>query len=151
MGDLDALVAHAKDAISALISKPKMAEKLLSKPPFRFLHDIISAITNTTGFAEGLYSGAELDSAGITDKQAKIDYLDKIFTFIGICKGAALDVRATKVVAGLEPENTNMFLIALAEVAGDSSYSSTSALQRFQAGERPGDGPPARKVRAHFP
>ena len=147
MGDLESLVQQSKDAISALIAKPKMVEKLLSKPPFRFLHDIISAITSTTGFAEGLYTEAELDSAGITDKQAKIDYLEKIFTFIGICKGAPLDVRAGKVVAGLEPENTNLFLIALAEVASDASCSSAQALQRFQAGESPGDGPPARKVR----
>lgn len=86
MGDLDALVAEAKAKISALISKPKMAEKLLSKPPFRFLHDTVTAITNATGFGEGLYSSEELDSAAITDKDAKIAYLDKIFLLVGICK-----------------------------------------------------------------
>jgi TRAF3-interacting protein 1 len=63
-----------------------MTEKLLSKPPFRFLHDSISSITSTTGFGEGLYQGTELDSAAITDKQGKIDYLDKIFNLVGICK-----------------------------------------------------------------
>lgn len=150
MADLDSLVSTAKDAISALISKPKMAEKLLAKPPFRFLHDIISAITQTTGFAEGLYSGPELDSAGITDKNAKIDYLEKIFNFVGICKGTTLDIRALKVVAGLEPENTNMFLIALAEVASDPAYDTASALQRHQAGEVAGSGPPAKKVKSIF-
>jgi hypothetical protein len=34
----------------------------------------------------GLYSGEETDSAAITDKQAKINYLEKIFTLVGICK-----------------------------------------------------------------
>lgn len=86
MGDLDSLVAEAKAKISALISKPKMAEKLLSKPPFRFLHDTVTAITNATGFGEGLYSSEELDSAAITDKDAKIAYLEKIFLLVGICK-----------------------------------------------------------------
>lgn len=86
MGDLDSLVAESKNKISALISKPKMAEKLLSKPPFRFLHDLISAITTTTGFAEGLYTPEELDSGAIGEKNAKMAYLDKIFRLVGICQ-----------------------------------------------------------------
>ena len=52
----------------------------------RFLHDTISAIMMTTGFGDGLYAGVELDSAAITERQAKIDYLEKIFNTIGICK-----------------------------------------------------------------
>jgi TRAF3-interacting protein 1 len=147
MADLDSLIAQSNAAISALISKPKMTDKLLSKPPFRFLHDIVSAITTTTGFAEGLFQAGELDSAAITDKQAKMDYLDKIINFVGICKGQQLDIRSIKVVAGLEPECTNLFLISLAEVASDASYDSPEALRRAQAGEIAGSGPPARKVR----
>jgi TRAF3-interacting protein 1 len=62
-----------------------MSEKLLMKPPFRFLHDTISAIIQTTGFAEGLYSADEMDSATINEKSAKIEYLEKIFGVVGIC------------------------------------------------------------------
>ena len=86
MGDLDSLVAEAKNRISELISKPKMSEKLLSKPPFRFLFDTIAAITSATGFGEGLFSGEELDFSTMTDKNAKCAYLDKIFLLVGICK-----------------------------------------------------------------
>ncbi len=136
--DLDALIAIAKDKVSQIISKPKMAEKLLSKPPFRFIHDTVTAITQATGFGEGLYSGAELDSAAITEKQAKISYLEKIFNLVGICKGYALDVKALKVVQGLEPEATNKFFIALAECASDSNLDNNEAVRRCLSGEAPG-------------
>jgi TRAF3-interacting protein 1 len=86
MESLEVLVENAKNIISAIIQKPKMSEKLLSKPPFRFLHDTITAITNATGFANGLYNESELDSAAITEKTQKIEYLEKIFTMVGICQ-----------------------------------------------------------------
>jgi TRAF3-interacting protein 1 len=84
--DLDTLMATATEKVQALIAKPKLSTKLLSKPPFRFLHDVISAISHTTGFGEGLFDAGELDSAAITDKNAKIAYLAKIFLLVGICQ-----------------------------------------------------------------
>jgi TRAF3-interacting protein 1 len=86
MGDLDALMEQTTAVMSGLIAKPKMTAKLLSKPPFRFLHDTITAIITTTGFGEGLYAAAEMDSANIADKDAKVAYLNKIFQLVGICK-----------------------------------------------------------------
>lgn len=143
--DLDTLIAQAKEAVSQIIQKPKMTEKLLAKPPFRFLHDTISAISTATGFADGLYSENELDSAQISDKDAKIAYLQKIFNLVGICKGEAPSVSALKVVAGAEPENTNLFLIALAQVATDGSIDSAEAVKRCLAGEEPGSRSAPRK------
>lgn len=83
---LDGLIEDVKAQLGRVITKPKLNEKLLSKPPFRFLHDVVTSITTTTGFAEGLYDESELDSATITDRQAKINYLEKIFNLVGICK-----------------------------------------------------------------
>jgi TRAF3-interacting protein 1 len=83
---LTKLIQNVKNKIGELIQKPKMTDKLLMKPPFRFLHDTITAVSNATGFGDGLYTEVELDSAAMTDKLAKISYLDKIFCLVGICK-----------------------------------------------------------------
>jgi TRAF3-interacting protein 1 len=38
-----------------LFAKPKMTEKLLLKPPFRYLHDIFTATMGKTGWGEGMF------------------------------------------------------------------------------------------------
>lgn len=44
---------------SSLFERPKMSEKLLCKPPFKYIFDIISETIKTTGFANGLYNAEE--------------------------------------------------------------------------------------------
>lgn len=56
-----------------------------------------------------------------------------------------MDIRSSKVVAGLEPENTNMFLAALADCAVDQSIDVEEAVRRALAGEEPGQRPPPTK------
>lgn len=41
------------DMYSSLFEKPKMAEKLLTKPPFKYIYDILAETTKVTGFAKG--------------------------------------------------------------------------------------------------
>ena len=84
--ELESLIEEVKNGIGAIIQKPKMTDKLLQRPPLRFLHDIVAAVTAATGFAEGLFNEQELDFATLTEKKQKIDYLDKIFKLVGICK-----------------------------------------------------------------
>ncbi len=99
----------------------------------------------STGFAQGLYSDEEMDSKAIADKQSKIDFLNKIITLTGICLGENLDIRAGKVVAGLEPENTNGWLQAMGRIAADPDLDHEEAVRRAAGGEEPGARPPPRK------
>lgn len=130
MGEpLEALIAKTQAQLQPLVPKPKLADKLLSKPPFRFLHDVFAAVAASTGFATGLYNAFEADSANLKEKHHKVAYLDKMIVCVGQAVGRDLDVRAAKIVAGLEPENTNLLLQALAQAAGDASLDWAKAVQ----------------------
>jgi len=50
------------EQFSKLFKKPPMTQKLLSKPPFRYIHDIVTATLQATGFAPNLFTPEELDS-----------------------------------------------------------------------------------------
>ncbi|KAK9849130.1 hypothetical protein WJX84_008528 [Apatococcus fuscideae] len=100
-----------------LVLRPKLTDQLLQKPPFRFLQDIVSEVTQNTGFAQGsIPTGADAAAAG-QSREGKIAYLEKVFAEISEATGRAVPARPSKVVAGLEPENTNIFLQMLAEAA----------------------------------
>ena len=90
-----------------------MTQKLLTKPPFRYLHDIFTATMAATGYGEGLYQGAELDAKAITEKEAKINFLVKLIQLTECVTGEQMDVKPTKIVAGHEPERTNALLQAM--------------------------------------
>ncbi|KAK1946402.1 TRAF3-interacting protein 1 [Phytophthora citrophthora] len=130
MGDsLETLIARTQEQLQPLIAKPKLADKLLTKPPFRFLHDVFTAVTQSTGFAQGLYNDFELGSANLKDKPQKTAFLDKMIVCVGQSIGKDVDVRSSKIVAGLEAENTNLFLQALAQAAKDKSLDWNKAVQ----------------------
>ncbi|QDZ20734.1 TRAF3-interacting protein [Chloropicon primus] len=102
---------------NVLVRKPKLTENLLKKPPFRFLHDVISEVIRSTGFAKDLYDEHESNSKNVKDKESKVAYLNKIIDYVSEASGTRVPVRPLKVVAGLEPELTNQFLQVLGRVA----------------------------------
>ncbi|XP_041371643.1 TRAF3-interacting protein 1-like isoform X2 [Gigantopelta aegis] len=109
------MIKKTQDTLGKAIKKPPLTDKLLSKPPFRFLHDVFTSVIKTTGFMKGLFSEKELNSENIKDRDSKIAFLQKGIDFVSMVTGKSLAVRPQKIVAGSEPEKTNEFLQALAE------------------------------------
>jgi TRAF3-interacting protein 1 len=93
-----------------LFSKPKMTEKLLSKPPFRYLHDIFTATLSKTGFGEGLFLGDELNSKSYEDKDSKLKFLAKLVTLTEMILGEKQDIKPSMVLAGQQADKTNLWL-----------------------------------------
>ena len=115
-----------------------MTQKLLSKPPFRYLHDIFSSTMEATGFGQGLYDEAELDGKSINERDAKINFLNKLIALVEAVLQEKIDVKANKIVAGLEPDKTNLFLQALFRAA-TSGVDSTPFVKSILGADEGGD------------
>ena len=70
-----------------------------------------------TQFGQGLYDETELDGKAINERDAKINFLNKLIALVEAVLGEKIDVKANKIVAGLEPEKTNVFLQGLFRAA----------------------------------
>lgn len=108
------IVKKTQDTLGKIIKKPPLTDKLLAKPPFRFLHDIMTSVIKTTGFMQGLFTEAELNSENVKDKDSKVAFLQKAIDMVSIATKKSLSVKPSKIVAGHEPEKTNEFLQILA-------------------------------------
>ncbi|XP_039612365.1 TRAF3-interacting protein 1 [Polypterus senegalus] len=125
-----------QDSLGKVIKKPPLTEKLLSKPPFRYLHDIFTEVIRTTGFMKGLYLESELKSENVKDKDAKIIFLQKAIDVVIMVTGEALSVKPARIVAGHEPEKTNELLQAIGKCCLNK-LSSDDAVKRVLAGDKP--------------
>ncbi|XP_063173959.1 TRAF3-interacting protein 1 isoform X4 [Candoia aspera] len=129
------VVRRTQELLGRVIRKPPLTERLLSKPPFRYLHDVIGEIIRSTGFMKGLYTEAEMKSDNVKDKDAKIIFLQKAIDVVIMVTGEHLAVKPARVVAGHEPERTNEFLQAIAKCCLNK-LSSDEAVQKVLAGEK---------------
>ena len=121
--------------------KPKLTENLLKKPPFRFLHDVISEVIRSSGFAKDVFDEHESDSKNVKDKESKVAYLNKIIDYVSETTGTRVPVRPLKVVAGLEPELTNQFLQQLGAAAAKHKGSGEDEAKEKE-NKVPSDGAP---------
>lgn len=110
-------VAKSKLLVSSVLEKPKATEKLLTRPPFRFLFDIVLGLINkfrvicrTSEFYDSILDESQLISENVKSKEEKILYLKAIVSFVEQTLSTKLQLRLSKLVAGLECKNTNIFI-----------------------------------------
>ncbi|XP_047401144.1 TRAF3-interacting protein 1 isoform X6 [Sciurus carolinensis] len=130
-----AVVRRTQEALGKVIRRPPLTEKLLSKPPFRYLHDIVTEVIRTTGFMKGLYTDMEMKSDNVKDKDAKIGFLQKAIDVVTMVSGEPLLAKPARIVAGHEPERTNELLQIIAKCC-INKLSSEDAVKRVLAGEK---------------
>uniref|UniRef100_A0A8D2DUT2 TRAF3-interacting protein 1 n=1 Tax=Sciurus vulgaris TaxID=55149 RepID=A0A8D2DUT2_SCIVU len=144
-----AVVRRTQEALGKVIRRPPLTEKLLSKPPFRYLHDIVTEVIRTTGFMKGLYTDMEMKSDNVKDKDAKIGFLQKAIDVVTMVSGEPLLAKPARIVAGHEPERTNELLQIIAKCC-INKLSSEDAVKRVLAGEKvDARGRSSRTARSH--
>ena len=96
---------------SSLIQKPKMTEKLLKRPPPKYIFDIIKSTMDKTGFPKGLYTELELDNKYfMADGRNKIKILNKAIDITKLVLKEKFEINCLNILRGVETEQTNYFL-----------------------------------------
>ena len=95
----------------SLIEKPKMTEKLLKKPPPKYIYDIILNTMKKTGFPKGLYTAEEQDHKYFeSDAHHKLEILQKAIDITKIVMNENFEIKCTNILKGEQPDKTNYFL-----------------------------------------
>ncbi|KAG5470548.1 hypothetical protein LSCM1_01792 [Leishmania martiniquensis] len=100
------------------LKSPELTPKLLKRPPFRFIHDIISSIDARFAVYNHVIPAELRNSAQVDTKEKKIEYLTLLIRYINTLMRVELDVNPKKIVSGHEPEKTNIFLQYAAAAVG---------------------------------
>uniref|UniRef100_A0A915DC27 Uncharacterized protein n=1 Tax=Ditylenchus dipsaci TaxID=166011 RepID=A0A915DC27_9BILA len=136
-------VATTRNLFSTLIQKPVLTDQLLQRPPFKFLHDIVTETVRCTGYPD-VFSADELDATKTSaSRDSKLAFLQRLVDVLNI-DGSLEDVKPAKIIAGKEPELTNLLLQklasdALVHLASKSSKkkSSSSSKKSSKVSESP--------------
>ena len=95
----------------SLIEKPKMTEKLLKKPPPKYIYDIILNTMKKTNFPKGLLSDQEMDHKYFeADPHHKLAILQKVVDITKIVVNENFEIKCTNILKGEQPDKTNYFL-----------------------------------------
>ncbi|KAK6045757.1 hypothetical protein COOONC_16738 [Cooperia oncophora] len=99
---------ETRAAFAGLIDKPVLTDELLARPPFRFILDIVSSTAAKTGFLRDRFPVEALNPAKFKEKTDKTAFLDTLIEAVN--DGSLATIKSSKIVAGKEPELTNMVI-----------------------------------------
>ncbi|KAL0210684.1 hypothetical protein RCL1_005120 [Eukaryota sp. TZLM3-RCL] len=105
----------AKEALEPYIKSTPLTEKLLGRPPFRYLFDLITEFIRETGWGDDLLSPDELNIDSLSDKAKRGIWLKKIIDHTITLSGISLEVKPSKILAGMDANLTCEFLEVMAK------------------------------------
>eukprot|EP00753_Platysulcus_tardus_P008615 PLAT16132.1.p1 GENE.PLAT16132.1~~PLAT16132.1.p1 ORF type:complete len:712 (+),score=373.01 PLAT16132.1:66-2201(+) len=134
------LIEATRTALSSILDdSPPLTDKSLGRPPFRFIHAIVSTVEAKTGFTAGLFTEDEQNAKAISkDKRAKLTYLKKLVYCVCHAAGSPPVASSSKIAAGVDVKRTLRLLQMLVRVATSGSTDNDDAVRRTLAGEKPG-------------
>ena len=117
--DKEQWLLDTQRTLGALIDRPRLLDKLLRRPPFRFLFEIVQSLIKATGFPlQFLDETADIANADIKDAKFKFHFLSKLIVIASAATDHDLSsVDPKQIIAGRNPEGTNLLLTRLAEAA----------------------------------
>jgi len=131
----ESVIECTQRMLGSMIDTPVLTEKLLSKPPFRFLHDIVTSMMRTRQWPLGYFDARESEASNLTELVPKLDFLEKLIDLLSIVNASDLSyINPKKIVAGLEPDNTNALLQEFARAAA-TGITVEQITQMMQAAE----------------
>ncbi|XP_011502404.1 PREDICTED: TRAF3-interacting protein 1 [Ceratosolen solmsi marchali] len=116
------VIKKTQDLLMPYFNKPPLTVKLLKKPPFRFLQDIILSVIKTTGFLNGVFTDEELNPDNVKNRNMKINFLNKLIYVVESTTGNHLSIKTSKIIAGLEPTKTNELLQLIGKAIQQQFY-----------------------------
>lgn len=117
--------------LQPLVPGISVSEKIICRPTFRFLHDVIVYFHQQTRCfgGDGVFSAEDLDpTAAGAGKETKVAFLEKCVRAMEAQLRRPMSVNPKKVVAGADVEKTNAWILEMcALVEGTLSRSQGSA------------------------
>ena len=71
------------DLYVKILKRPLVNEKILSRPPFKFIHDLVTIVVKNNGYLRGLYTDDQFQLDNINTKDAKMAFLDRLIDAVG--------------------------------------------------------------------
>lgn len=121
--DIPDWVLRTQQCLGQLISTPKLTARLLSRPPFRFLHDIVLEVQRQTDWAPDLFDPERNVAGAIISAADKAGFLTKAAVRVSETLGVDVAFDAAAAISGRDAQSTNEFLQLLALAASTTSRS----------------------------
>ena len=123
---------------SRLISVDFITKKSLERPPFHFVHSLITIYVQHLSFAEGLYDNPDFSLKNVKTRQHKIRFIFRMLLCVAKLTQERVDIYVSpvKLLSGQDVFATHNFLRCLAKASRFScDESATVAAEVMKSGE----------------